>query len=211
MKVTQQLEQQILDFNEEQRSNRYIAKQLNIARSTIKNVLDKHGRKTHKSHIRLERKDGQLKCLECQDFKDEKLFYNSVNRPACGTCKECRTSKRRNKRKTSVENFFQYKWRTTRDRALKLKVAFDLTVEDLIKQYHKQNGICFYTEEPFAPFDSTRDRNTLSVDKVNPAQGYTKDNIVLCTFKVNTAKGNFTLEEMDKWMPEWAKRIRSLD
>lgn len=206
-----ELENQILALHEQQRSNRFIASQLGVARSTVKNYLDKNGLKTHKNHIRLERKNGQLKCLICQEFKDEKLFYNSVNRPACGTCKDCRTAKRRNKRKASVENFFQYKWRTTRDRALKMSIPFDLTVDDLLQQYQKQDKKCFYTDESFAEFDSTRDRNTLSVDKIIPSKGYTKGNIVLCTFRSNVAKNDFTLEEMKKWMPEWAKRIEAID
>lgn len=200
-------EPEILKLHDEQRSNRYIAKELSLARNTVRKCLEKNGRKTHKKHIRLERKDGQLKCLNCEKFRDEKLFYNSINRPVCGTCKECRTTKRRDKRKESVENFFQYKWRTTRDRALKTKVPFDLEIKDLIIQFEKQERKCFYTDEEFASFDSTRDRNTLSVDKITPSLGYVRGNIVLCTLRANVAKNDFTLEEMRKWMPDWAKRI----
>jgi hypothetical protein len=207
MKITKEIENKILELNEDKRSNRFIANELGIARSSIKNVLEKHGKKTHNLHIRLERKGNQLRCLVCKDFKDYETFVYAKSKNAGGTCKDCRTTKRRNKRKQSVENFFQYKWRTTKDRALKLKCPFNLSVDDLIRQYQEQQGRCFYTDENFADFDSTRDRNTLSVDKVDPTKGYVNGNIVLCTFRSNVAKSDFTLEEMKKWMPEWAKRI----
>lgn len=39
-------------------------------------------------------------------------------------------------------------------------------------------------------------------------EGYTNDNVVLCTSRFNTIKSNMTIEEIEKYMPAIYKRIQ---
>jgi len=41
-------------------------------------------------------------------------------------------------------------------------------------------------------------KDYLTVDRLNPKKGYIIDNVVLCTWKVNTAKGSLSYNEFVK-------------
>lgn len=45
------------------------------------------------------------------------------------------------------------------------------------------------------------------MDRIDPSKGYVIENIVLCSFRVNTVKRDVTPEEMRAWMPGWALRV----
>lgn len=208
MKITKDIEDIILQLNKERRSNRYIANELGIARSSVKKVLNRYGKKTHNLHIRLERRNNQLKCLVCNKFKDYETFVYAKSRNAGGTCGQCRTKQRREKKHRDLESFFYYKWRTSRDRALKAGLDFDLTVGELIEQYEQQDKICFYTDRAFADFTELKSQNTISIDRIDSKKGYTRDNIVLCLYVVNRVKSDLGIEDIEEWMPEWGRRLK---
>jgi IS30 family transposase len=45
------------------------------------------------------------------------------------------------------------------------------------------------------------------IDKITPAHGYVKSNVVLCVARVNTIKSDVSLGEMKLWMPGWYQRV----
>jgi hypothetical protein len=45
------------------------------------------------------------------------------------------------------------------------------------------------------------------VDKIIPQKGYVKNNFVFAINKINTCKNDLSLEEIEKWMPDWYDRI----
>ncbi len=49
-------------------------------------------------------------------------------------------------------------------------------------------------------------RYAISFYRIDNSKGYIIGNVVLCLLKVNTAKGDFTLEEMRDWMPRWYEK-----
>ena len=54
-------------------------------------------------------------------------------------------------------------------------------------------------------------RYCLSFDKIISEKGYTKENIVLCTYRANAVKQDLTLEEIKKWLPIWYEKIINCD
>jgi hypothetical protein len=74
--------------------------------------------------------------------------------------------------------------------------------------YIKQKGLCFYSDRNLE-FNTRKElSNTLSVDRVIFSGEYEQGNIVLAINKVNNMKSDMTLEEMEKWTPDWAARVK---
>tara|TARA_R100001082_G_C4361252_1_gene159471 strand:- start:1971 stop:2408 length:438 start_codon:yes stop_codon:yes gene_type:complete len=82
-----------------------------------------------------------------------------------------------------------------------------ITIEDLKLAWQKQNGRCYWlnikmsledlfiTRSPFAP----------SVDRLNSAVGYHKDNIVLCSRFANLGRGAY---DNDDFQPRLKKLLK---
>ena len=84
---------------------------------------------------------------------------------------------------------------------LKKGLPVDITVDDLIEKNQKQKGMCFYTGNKMTSSSEMRGRgkwdyDSVSIDRIIPIKGYTKDNIVLCCFWANTAKLDLTYNEL---------------
>jgi hypothetical protein len=92
-----------------------------------------------------------------------------------------------------TRNLSQY-----RARSKSHNLPCDLDAPYLVSVFHKQEGLCFYTKKPLQ-WDTRGQmyarRDSMSVDRLTPALGYTKGNIVLCTYTTNTAKGDRTEAE----------------
>lgn len=67
-----------------------------------------------------------------------------------------------------------------------------LTVEDLKDLVNKQGGKCFYTGEIMS---MSLGPTCISIDRLNPKRGYSKDNIVACLKYVNLSKFTMSKEE----------------
>lgn len=98
-------------------------------------------------------------------------------------------------------SFFIKKIKGMRGGAIKRKLTFDISAEDLIQVFHKQNGMCYYSHLPLATDTvkrssiSDRTETALSVDRLDSSKGYIIDNIVLCLNVYNTMKSNMTSED----------------
>jgi len=85
-----------------------------------------------------------------------------------------------------------------------------LTADDVLEMWQNQSGRCFYTDyELIVQSGQGVQRHSLSFDRIVPEDGYTKDNVVLCTRQANAVKQDLTLEEMQKWLPGWYERINN--
>ena len=77
-------------------------------------------------------------------------------------------------------------------RARAQNVPFDLDADFLVALFHKQEGRCFYTGAQLE-WDAYGKKHpsaaSMSVDRRDPQRGYTKENVVLCTYQMNTTKG----------------------
>jgi dUTP pyrophosphatase len=80
-----------------------------------------------------------------------------------------------------------------RVRAAGLGVPFDIPPGHLKSVYDLQQGLCYYSQVPMS-IQGTKSIFTLSVDRIDPAKGYTKGNVVLCCLGINMMKSDAGLD-----------------
>ena len=123
-------------------------------------------------------------------------------------CRNCRRKQMYDVLSSSPRSALRDKYRRTERRAVASGIPFSITFDDFFAQWESQNGLCFYTDEPMSwGAGRGRNPNNASVDKIRPDVGYVNDNVVFCTNRINTIKHNVTLDEMEKWMPNWYERV----
>ena len=90
--------------------------------------------------------------------------------------------------------FIRRLFSTARYRAKQKNVEFSITIEDLVIP-----SVCPVFGIPLIPTIGTGARNasTPSVDRRNNAEGYTKDNTCIISFKANQYKGDMTIAEVE--------------
>jgi hypothetical protein len=123
----------------------------------------------------------------------------------CFPCKSTRANRRRN---SGPRAYLTDRCSAARTRARNLGTDFNLTADHLVSTYDRQDGKCFYTDVPLviAVGNGQRDRDAISIDRVDNGVGYLKGNVVLVSTRTNTMKSDATLDEMAIWMPEWHRR-----
>lgn len=101
--------------------------------------------------------------------------------------------------------FLQWKRRRVQASARGRNIEFNLSKEFLYKLYEKQKGACYYTGKRmnltiYSGIMPNREnidkfKDYLTIDRLNSSKGYVEGNVVLCTLKVNTAKGSLSYDE----------------
>lgn len=203
----------ILDMNANGLLNREIARTLGIHHRTVSYHLDKNGKQQNFANqpIYMVSED-KARCCKCNDVKsiDEFQFGRKGQKYEYrfSYCNKCRKQQCYLNLNSSVDKFLNNKYHRLVNRCKDFGITCSLTKKEFIDQYHKQNGLCFYTDEPMTyEVGFGKSRNSISVDKIIPDKGYVLGNFVFCINKVNTCKNDLTLEEIKKWMPEWYSRI----
>lgn len=115
-------------------------------------------------------------------------------------CHKCKTKQNKIARanysdEKRLEKILQERWLGARDRAKYKNRKFDITKEDLMELWNKQEGKCAISKLPMTyTMDNGRNPYNISVDQINPSKGYTKDNIQLVCMCVNQLKSDFDME-----------------
>jgi len=158
---------------------------------------------------------GRRRCYKCKQV----MSYDAENfRNDCRCCKRC-------EREMALLRFYDLKENPTLPRVLKSRLAasksrakkknvpFTLTFEDLLAQWDKQNGKCFYTGLPLKiKIESCVDnKEVVSIDRVEPDKGYSRENVVLCCDCVNTMKSNLSMEQFKGYLSLLHSRLLSSD
>jgi hypothetical protein len=195
-------------------SNRTIARQIGCHHNTVSYWLKKLGLKSSwaSQKIQYVGKD-KAKCSKCREIKSLKEFQHGRKGQQyeykfsyCIACRKKQSYLNLNKNK---ESFLKDKFNRLKLRAGKKRIKFNLTFKYFYETFSNQKGLCFYTDVPLiCKVGSGKHRNSCSVDRVIFDKGYVKGNIVFCANRINTAKSDFTLEELKIWMPKWYKRIQ---
>jgi hypothetical protein len=87
-------------------------------------------------------------------------------------------------------------WRRLRESAKKRGIPFDLTPMDITDIGFPL--CCRVLNEPIY-FNKGKPRwNSISYDRIDSNLGYTRDNLVVVSFKVNRIKSDYTLDEIQK-------------
>ncbi len=189
-----------------------IAKQLNVNHErvtyTIKNQFNEDINRKFKPIIEYD--EFNCICPLCNKVKplsDFGLDGSRAKRKFCGKCQYKKISeKMKNDTNLFLENALYQKKYAKRTRGYE----FDLDLDYIIRLFEYQQGKCFYTDQLMSlTRGSGRLVNTLSIDRMDNSKGYIKGNIVFCCDKINSIKTDLTLEELEKWMPEWYKRIKN--
>lgn len=96
-------------------------------------------------------------------------------------------------RKWAKENSDYVRWRKLRERAKRSGLEFNLTLEDLIPP-----KVCPVLGIPLFYGAGKLSDNSPSVDRVDPAKGYTKENVQIISYRANSIKRNATACELRK-------------
>lgn len=149
-------------------------------------------------------------CPNCKKecyIKPSRLRRNSL----VFCCMECRTEYYKKhkeliptyKERTEEQKFFDEKFTRWKMSARKRGIPFDesLTSKDLIDLWEKQKHKCFYTGVQMT-FNKEDKLHLVSVDRVDSSIGYTKGNIVLCTYAFNSFKFNYDIETIKSFIQE---------
>lgn len=92
-----------------------------------------------------------------------------------------------------------------KSRAKSKGISYALTYEDLLTAYRKQGGQCAISGEPLELVtrmnytDIAQHPNRASIDRIDPARGYTPENIQWTCTIGNLAKGYYSTQQIIEW------------
>jgi hypothetical protein len=145
-------------------------------------------------------------CTKCQVPKPIAEFNKDQNRkdgfyPHCKGCRKNETRKYREKygkkiseymRAYRQNNFKDILFKSMKARSRKRGIPFDLTIDDIvIPERCPVLGIPIFYKA-----GNKRSNNTPSVDRIDNTKGYTKDNILIVSWRANDIKADATGQEL---------------
>ena len=136
-------------------------------------------------------------CKRCRIEKSVEEYRD--NRHLCKACER----KRSKVLWSTPEGFFRYVLRSSQTNANSRGLSHDLKVDDIRELYTEQEGRCAVTKLPLTTeiadrVDGRRDTN-LSLDRIDPLQGYTKENVVLVCQVVNLMRQQLSYGDLRFW------------
>ena len=109
------------------------------------------------------------------------------------SCRTCRARiQRQHRRKNPHENLYYH----ARRRARVAGVPFELTQADV--RAIIADWLCVYCESPVGSFEGVRP-NSVTLDRLIPALGYTRSNTVLACHRCNASKSEHTPATLRAW------------
>lgn len=152
------------------------------------------------------------KCSKCGKIRKiaefPKFRKGSPHEYQLSYCWPCRRIQIRGNLNTHLNAYLTDRFRRLKVRCRVNAIPFNLTKKFFIELFNKQKGLCFYTSVKMrCRVGHGYDGRAASIDRVNPSKGYTKNNVVFCTARINKAKSDFSVAEMKKYMPRWYKKV----
>jgi len=146
------------------------------------------------------RKIGKKRCPACKlELSTEHFSSNKTTKDGLtGTCKICKQNM--NKRYLSTFNsHMNYIFSAIINRAERKKLSVEITKDDIISLYYKQNGICVLSGKRMLFEHNKNETNqsivnpwNISVDRLDSSKGYSIDNIQLICTIINMTKGKLS-------------------
>lgn len=136
-------------------------------------------------------------CSVCgETFPLTRDYYCKDGNKYRRSCKFCHVVKAKefsDGKYATLDKVLQIRCQTAKQRAKRKGLKFDITPEFLLDMWDRQNGRCYYSNLPMS-FDRN-DLYTVSIDRIDSNGGYTKNNVVLSCWSINSAKNNFTVSD----------------
>ena len=136
-------------------------------------------------------------CSECgKVYQLNKKYFSKGHGKFRTVCRDCINKHNKlmyNLKYDTIEGVLFLRCKRARERARYKNMEFDITPEFLLELWNCQGGKCFYSG-----LQMTYDRNdlyTVSVDRIDSNKGYTKKNVVLTCWSVNSMKNSYKYEE----------------
>lgn len=143
---------------------------------------------------------GNRRCCACKAEMPEAYFLRrSFRCPPCRTAYHAEYRRRRpeimakvraTQRARKTENWIDSLWRGSRSSSKARNLEHAITRDDLHAVWERQNGRCYWTGVEMEPTEVNRHPLKPSLDRIDPARGYTPDNIVLACLMVNLGRSN---------------------
>lgn len=143
-------------------------------------------------------------CIDCKnEFPIDEFYSSKQHRPNdkiylaySSRCKKCDINFNRERFDKSYKQKISIRFNHTKSRCKDNGTEFTITKEDVINQYENQQGKCYYSGRVLSY--KTKDENVMSIDRINPKIGYTKENIVICCWRINRMKLNYGVKDFLK-------------
>lgn len=152
-------------------------------------------------------------CNKCLLDKDEKEFSyskrNTQRNHLQSYCRSCMSQYRITWEPTHRANIKRSYEKNKNKPENKLKALLrvshlDRSELDFDWAWAKLSSQSFCCELTGIPFTwGTKEATTLSIDRIDPTKGYTKDNVRFVCWWVNTAMGNWGLEKLKECLHTW--------
>lgn len=159
-------------------------------------------------------------CHNCKLTKPSSCF-SLCNKDKSGLTSKCKTCTRNTRLifMKDVRNFLISRRADAKKRCDKnKKIDFNISTEDWIAQYEKQNGICALTgihmtwnyssDENKDFYSAVKYPFNISPDRIDSSKGYTKDNLQFVCNRVNAMKNNMSTEELINFCTKIVDRVR---
>ena len=78
--------------------------------------------------------------------------------------------------------------------AMKRKIDFDITIDDVLKVYLDQGKVCSLSGIPIG-WTMVEKSHNISIDRIDSKKGYSRDNIQLVYPKINMMKFTYSQDE----------------
>lgn len=192
---------------------KYAQKKIVVQCTHCKLVFDKPKREENNRHRCPQIVNGKKYCVCCKEQKEPIEFApsNATVDKLKRVCRICtRTYESNNKeklygqkllrRKDSLRSFLSVRLGNTKNRAIKKQMQFDLDLSFLEELYAKQDGKCYYSGIPLNLSNNACRHDSLSTDRLDPIKGYTKGNVVFCSFSINSLKGTMNESEFKEYL-----------
>ena len=147
-----------------------------------------------------------LLCHKCGEYLPTSEFGKHQSYPYRdghdARCRKCRSKQAtENKQKYSGDyalcKILQMRFLAAKDRAKKKNLPFDISKEYLKELWDKQNGKCAISGIDMT-FEQCNGRTStnVSIDQINPNEGYTVGNIQLVCMAINQIKSDLKMDEV---------------
>ena len=137
-------------------------------------------------------------CFCCKQTHSLDNYFKSSNtvdglHSWCKACCKIGNRKSRDKVNSRIETRAKIFLRNAKNSAKKRNQEFSLEIKDITEFWESQNKICAYSG-----LEMTLEAgklNTVSIERIDSAKGYTKENTILVCQAINRMKSDFAYED----------------